>query len=245
MAQNSMAKRAWRGQVDGVVEDHDAAMADHALLGGEGLVVQRRVEQRRREIGAQRPADLHRAQRPAAGRAAAEIVDRARASVRPKAFSTSPPCLILPASWKGSVPRERPMPIVAIELGTLGQDDRHAGQGDDVVDDGRLAEQALDRRQRRLEADDAALAFEALQQRGLFAADIGAGAQAELDVEGLAAARDIARRASRPRARSRRRAPSGGRRADIRSGYRRSPRSRRRRCRRWSCPRSGRRDRLP
>ena len=31
-------------------------------------------------------------------------------SVRPKAFSTRPPCLMLPASWNGSVPRERPMP---------------------------------------------------------------------------------------------------------------------------------------
>ena len=31
MAQNSMAKRAWRGHVDGVVEDHDAAVADQPV----------------------------------------------------------------------------------------------------------------------------------------------------------------------------------------------------------------------
>ena len=31
-------------------------------------------------------------------------------SVTPNAFSTRPPCLMLPASWIGSVPRDRPMP---------------------------------------------------------------------------------------------------------------------------------------
>ena len=41
------------------------------------------------------------------------------------------------------------------------------------------------RRQRRLGAHDAALAFEAVQQRGFLAADIGAGADADLHVEGI------------------------------------------------------------
>ena len=44
MAQNSMAKRACCGHVDGVVEHHDAAMADHGAIGGEGLVVHRQIE---------------------------------------------------------------------------------------------------------------------------------------------------------------------------------------------------------
>ena len=39
------------------------------------------------------------------------------------------------------------------------------------------------RRQRRLGAHLPALALEALEQRGLLAADIGAGADAHLDVE--------------------------------------------------------------
>jgi hypothetical protein len=39
------------------------------------------------------------------------------------------------------------------------------------------------RGQRRLGADDAAAAFQALQQRGLLAADIGAGADADLEIE--------------------------------------------------------------
>ena len=53
------------GHVDRVVEDDDAAMADQPVAGGEGLVVERRVEQLAREIGAERAADLHGAHRPA------------------------------------------------------------------------------------------------------------------------------------------------------------------------------------
>ena len=64
-------------------------------------------------------------------------------------------------------------------------------QADHVVDDGRLAEQALDGRERRLVADDAALAFQAFQQRGLLAADIGAGAEPQVDIEPPAGAGDI------------------------------------------------------
>jgi hypothetical protein len=76
---------------------------------GEGLVVERRVEQLAREIGAERPADLHRLDRTPGRGAAADLVDDL-ASVRPKAVSKSPPCLTFPAIWTGMVPRERPMP---------------------------------------------------------------------------------------------------------------------------------------
>ena len=68
-------------------------------------------------------------------------------------------------------------------LGAIGQDRRHGGQRDQVVDHGRPAEQALVRRQRRLGAHLAAPAFEAFEQRRLLAADIGAGADAHFDVE--------------------------------------------------------------
>src|SRR6478609_2589623 len=60
------------GHVDGIVEHHDAAMADQAVARGEGLVVERRVEQRAREISAERTADLHRPHRAAATRSAAD-----------------------------------------------------------------------------------------------------------------------------------------------------------------------------
>ena len=111
MAQNSNANRACRAMSTRIVEHHDPAMAEHARRAcGERLVIHRRVEHALREIGAQRPADLHRADRPARSRAAAEVLRRFRARVMPKASSISPPRLTLPASWTGSVPRERPMP---------------------------------------------------------------------------------------------------------------------------------------
>jgi len=46
------------------------------------------------------------------------------------------------------------------------------------------------RRQRRLGADDAAAAFQAFQQRGLLAANIGAGADANFEVEAVAGTAD-------------------------------------------------------
>src|SRR5690606_12157500 len=94
----------------------------------------------------------------------------------------------------GELDRERPPRAadaeVGVVLGALLEDYRHRRQREHVVDDCRLAEEALDGRQRRLVPNQAALAFEALEQRGLFAADVGAGAEADIDVEGLAAADD-------------------------------------------------------
>ena len=104
---------------------------------------------------------------------------------------------------------------------------RDGGEAQHVVDDGRPAEQARDRRQRRLGAHLSALAFEAFEQRGLFAADIGAGAEPRLDVEGVGPSRARLRREARRPAPARSRARKRRRRADIRSGYRRSPSSRR------------------
>src|SRR5436305_1662180 len=62
--------------VDGIIEDDDAAVADQAVGLGEGLVVEGEVEEQPREIGAERSADLHRAHRPSAPRAAADVVDQ-------------------------------------------------------------------------------------------------------------------------------------------------------------------------
>ena len=46
-AQKARAKRAWRAMSTRVVEDDDAAVAEHALGGEHRLVVERRVEQAR------------------------------------------------------------------------------------------------------------------------------------------------------------------------------------------------------
>ena len=70
------------------------------------------------------------------------------------------------------------------------------------------------RGQRRLGAHQAALAFEALEQRGLLAADIGAGADADLEVEGVGRAGD-----ARPSSRSRRAAVMAAFMAAMAWGY--------------------------
>src|SRR3546814_13718910 len=78
----------------------------------------------------------------------------------------------------------------AVELGALGQNNGHRGQRDDVVDDGGLAEQPLDGGQGRFGAHDAALAFQAVEQRGFLAAYVSARAFAHFQVERFAAAVD-------------------------------------------------------
>src|SRR5690606_23035006 len=60
--------------VDGIVEDDEAAVADHGAYGGELLVVERRVELRRVNISSERPAGLDGPDRPARRAAAAEVV---------------------------------------------------------------------------------------------------------------------------------------------------------------------------
>jgi hypothetical protein len=51
-------------------------VTDQPIPGGESLIVERRVEQLAREIGAERPTDLHGANRAARARAAADLVDQ-------------------------------------------------------------------------------------------------------------------------------------------------------------------------
>src|SRR3546814_18082570 len=60
--------------VDAVVEHGDPGMADQPARLREGLIIERQMEHGGREICAQRPADLDRAHRAAARRAAADVV---------------------------------------------------------------------------------------------------------------------------------------------------------------------------
>ena len=75
-AQNSIAKRAMRAHVGGVVEHRDAAVADQRVGGGVFLVVEADVELVGVDVGAERAADLHRLDRAAARGAAADVVDQ-------------------------------------------------------------------------------------------------------------------------------------------------------------------------
>jgi hypothetical protein len=62
----------------------------------------------------------------------------------------------------------------------VGQDGRHSGQRQHVVDDRGLAEEPFERRQRRLGTHDATAPLEALEHCGLFAADVRTGADAHV-----------------------------------------------------------------
>ena len=98
---------------------------------------------------------------------------------------------MLPASCSGSVPRDFAWPILAVGRRAVRQDGRDGRERDHVVDDGRRAEQALLGGQRRAHADLAAAALEAFEHRGFLAADVGAGAEAHLHVEGLVAVQQL------------------------------------------------------
>ena len=118
-------------------------------------------------------------------------------------------------------------------LGALAQDVRHVREGLDVVHRGRHAEGAVLRREGRLLARLALLALERLEQPGLLAADVGAGAALSRTTS-----------CAKPRAHARRRRGSPPRSASSiarSSTSRRAARTRRARRRRSSPRRSPRR----
>src|SRR5439155_8890355 len=68
-------------------------------------------------------------------------------------------------------------------VGPAFEDVPDAGERLDVVDDGRLAEGALDSRERRLNPRPGALAFERFNQSRLLAADVRSGPAVRIDVQ--------------------------------------------------------------
>ena len=91
------------------------------------------------------------------------------------------------------------MPILANSSPPMPDDVRDVHQRLDVVDQRRALVEALERGERRLQARVAALALERVEQRGLLAADVGAGAAVDDQVERVVGAEDalaeVARRA--------------------------------------------------
>ena len=82
----------------------------------------------------------------------------------------------------------------AYACAAVGQDHRHGARDSTLLTTRRPAEQALDRGHRRLGAHHAALALEAVEHRGLLAADVGAGAHPHVEVEGVPGAETCAPR---------------------------------------------------
>src|SRR5271165_4066318 len=178
-------------EIDGVVEDDDPAMAEHALGGEHRLVVQRGVEQLFRKIGAERAADLNSADRPPGPRPAAEAFDQFADRGTEGEFDKAAVAHVARDLKRLGAERAADA-ILGVSLGAVLQDPGGRSEAQDIVDDGRFAEQTRDRRQRRLGAHLSALALEALEQRGLLPADIGACAEPRLEIEGVGRAEDAA-----------------------------------------------------
>ena len=99
-----------------------------------------------------------------------------RAARRARAAATWPdtPKIVVPGLFS--------VPMRAEPLGAAAHDVRHVAEGLDVVHGGRHAEGAVLRGERRLLARLALLALERLEEPGLLAADVRAGAALEHDV---------------------------------------------------------------
>ena len=160
-------------------------MADQAVARRKGLIIERRVEQFAREVGAKRTADLHRAHRSPGKSAATDIVDQL-AERDAEGDLEQPAVFDIARELDRHGATRTAHTEIGIGLGAAGEDEGDRRERQHVVDDRRLAEQALMRRQRRLGADDAAAAFEAFQQRGLFATDIGTGTDPDFQIEAVA-----------------------------------------------------------
>src|SRR5215831_18132353 len=121
---------------------------------------------------------------PAAGRTTAEVVDQLAQRDAERLLDQA-----AARDVAGELERQRAArpahAVVGVEPRAAVEDDRDRGQGDHVVDHGRLAEQPGDRGQRRLGAHHAALALEAVEHRGLLAADVRAGAAPDVELERL------------------------------------------------------------
>jgi hypothetical protein len=75
-------------------------------------------------------------------------------------------------------------PLLAEPLPAVLDDAGEVGEGFDVVDDGGLAEEALERGEGRLDAGPAALALKAFEECGFLAADVGACAAVDVALDG-------------------------------------------------------------
>ena len=176
-------------------------MAHHPAEGGEGFVIDGAVPLAFRQVGAQRAAHLHGFQRSATARAAAEVLHQRAQGGAERQFHQAA-ALHVAGQLNGQGAPGAAQAVIGVGLAALVENERHRRQGQHVVDHRGPAEQALNGGQRRLGAHLAALAFQAVQQGGFLAADVGAGAQPHFQIEVPAAAENvlaqIARRVGAP-----------------------------------------------
>ena len=175
------------GHVGRVVEDHYAAVAEHRTSGHEGFVVEGQIQSITRNMGAQWPTHLDGLDRPSAQRATTPVVHQGFERHAEGNLDQSAATDVAGELHGQSAPG-----LAAAELGVfqgaVSDDAGHRRERNDVVDQCRRAEQALDGGQRRLGSHDASFTLQALEHRGFLAANIRARADVKFDVESEPAA---------------------------------------------------------
>ena len=153
------------------------------------FVVDRHIEKFSGQAAAGRTAGLHCLEAAAAGNAAADLEDDFAQRDAHRHFDQ--------AGVQHASGKREDLGAFAllgadlrVPLAAIADDGRNVGVGFDVIDEGRLAEQAFLRGIRRARTRRAPLAFDRGDQRSFFAADEGAGAQPQIDVEAEAGSAD-------------------------------------------------------
>ena len=120
-------------------------MADHAAGLDQGLVLHGNIEFLGAQIGPQRTANLHRAQRPARSGAATKIFNQFFcADTKCRLHNATPSNIARQLKYLG--PERAVLPQRRVGLGSAGQNRGHAGNSQHVIDHGGGTEQAFDRR---------------------------------------------------------------------------------------------------
>ena len=165
-------------------------MAEQATGRGERLVVHGHIKGVRRKVGTEGSADLHSTQGAPRARAPAVPLDELTECHAEGELDDAAASDVARELEDLGAARALHAECL-IRRGAVGDDPGHRSEGEDVVDQGRLAKETLECGDRRLRSDHAALALEALEHRGFLAADIGAGTLDNADVEGTTGAHDV------------------------------------------------------
>ena len=173
-----------------IVHHDDAAGTEHGVLCGEGLVVHAHVAFFGGEDLGRAPARDDGLQLVSFPDSAGVVVDQVQEVdthghlVGSRAFHVAADAQQL---GPGTLRRSDALEPVDSPVEDVGD----AGEGLDVVDHCRAAEESLHGRERGLDLRQAALALERAQEPGLFAADIGSGAAVHGHVEPEAGAENV------------------------------------------------------
>ena len=172
------------------VHDDQAARTHHRADGDQVVIIDGRIDEVRRNASARRAACLRRFEFFAVGAAAADVIDDL--AHRGAHRDLDKPGVV-------DLAAERKHFRAAALFGTHGSEPIGAFENDlrnvrirfNVVQDGRLSEQALDRRERRTGTRLAAVPFDGCHESRLFAADKRARAETDIEIEIKARIKDI------------------------------------------------------